>query len=120
MFGEDHVNFTEGWSGGCSDMGNVSCVMPILHPQMGGAEGNAHSIDFRIVDPVRACVDSAKVQCAALVRLLENDAAAAKRILAEGRHDYPSIKDYLASLDQLAVDKEAVIYHEDGTVTLDV
>ena len=120
LLGEERVAFNNNWGTGSSDMGDVSCVMPMLHPYIGGAAGSSHSDGYRIVDPVRACVDSAKVQCAALVRLLENDAAAAKRILAEGRHDYPSIKDYLASLDQLAVDKEAVIYHEDGTVTLDV
>ena len=119
LFGEESVKFTDRWGGGCSDMGDVCCVMPGLHPTMGGSTGTAHGKDFRIVDPVRACVDSAKVQCAALAHLLENDAAAAKEILANSRQDYPSIKEYLAEIDKLCIDKQAVTYHEDGTVTLD-
>ena len=60
------------------------------------------------------------MQCAALVRLLENNAALARRVLAEGRQDYPTIKEYLAQLDELCLDRNAVTYAEDGTITLDV
>ena len=120
LLGAERVLFNENWGAGSTDMGDVSCVMPTLHPYMGGAEGAAHSDAYRIVDPVCACVDCAKVQCAALVRLLENNAALARRVLAEGRQDYPTIKEYLAQLDELCLDRNAVTYAEDGTITLDV
>jgi len=91
----------------------VSCVMPALHPSIGGAGGPVHSKDYFIADPVMACVSSAKLQAAVLVRLLENEGAEAKRILAERRQDYPTIAEYLAQIDALCIDKQAVTYDEE-------
>ena len=119
VLGEDQVSFNNVWGTGCSDMGDVSCVMPALHPQMGGASGTSHTSDYRIVDPVLACVTGAKVQCSILEHLLRDDAAGAKKILAEGRQDYPTIAEYLASIDALCIDKQAVTQNENGTITLD-
>ena len=118
VLGEELVSFSNNWGGGSTDMGDVSCVMPALHPSMGGAGGPAHSKDYMISDPVMACVGSAKVQAAVLVRLLENEGAEAKRILAEGRQDYPSIPEYLAQIDALCIDKQAVVYDEDRCARL--
>ena len=117
--GADRILFSQVWSTGCSDMGDVSCVMPALHPTMGGSVGTMHGNDYFIADPVSACVDSAKVQCAILIHLLGNDAAGAKDVLANCRQDYPTIPEYLASIDALCIDKQAVTYHEDGSVVLD-
>lgn len=119
ILGEEQIRFDNGWATGCSDMGDVCCVMPGLHPTIGGAQGAAHSNAYYIVDPVTACVNSAKIQLTALVRLLEKDCAGAKQVLANGRQDYPTIPEYLAEIDKLCIDKQAVIYNEDGTVTLD-
>ena len=47
-----------------------------------------------------------------------SDAAKAKQILAEGRQDYPSIREYLDSIDQLSFEGDGVTYESDGTVTL--
>lgn len=120
VLGEERVSFTERWGTGSTDMGDVSCVMPAIHPHIGGAEGRGHTSAYRIVDPVCACVDSAKVQCAMAVRLLENEAALAKKVLAEGRQDYPTVKEYLAAVDELEMDRDVVTYREDGAVTLDL
>ena len=113
IMGEDLMSFTDNWGSGCTDMGDVSCVMPALHPSIGGGAGVFHGKDFRVSDPVMACVTSAKVQAAFLVRLLENDAAEAKRVLSEGRQDYPTIAEYLAQIDDLCIDKQAVVYDEE-------
>ena len=118
VLGEEQIRFIHAWSSGCSDLGDVSCVMPAIHPQMGGANGTSHTSNYTISDPVRACVDNAKVQCAILDRLLRDDAAGAKGVLANGRKDYPTIPEYLASIDALCIDKQAVTTNEDGTMTL--
>ena len=112
ILGEDQMHFTNRWGAGSTDMGDVSCVMPALHPSIGGATGLEHSKEYFITDPVMACVDSAKMQAVVLVRLLENEGAEAKRILAEGRQDYPTIPEYLAQIDALCMDKQAVVYDE--------
>ena len=118
ILGQDRVDFTSRWSFGCSDMGDVSCVMPAIHPQIGGVNGTAHTTNYTIVDPVLACVDNAKIQCSILEHLLCDDAAGAKNILANIKTPYPTIPEYLATIDKLCIDKQAVTYNKDGTVTL--
>ena len=113
ILGEDQMHFTNRWGAGSTDMGDVSCVMPALHPSIGGATGLEHSKEYFITDPVMACVDSAKVQAVVLVRLLENEGTEAKRVLSEGRQDYPTIPEYLAQIDALCIDKQAVVYDEE-------
>jgi len=98
-------------------MGDVSCVILSIHPYTGGAKGPSHSSEYCIVDPVLACVTSAKVQLGVTVRLLEDDAAEAKKVLAE-KTDYPTIAEYLAQVDANCIDQQAVLYQEDGTVVL--
>ena len=118
ILGEDQMHFTNDWGTGSTDMGDVSCVMPVLHPEIGGATGPDHSRDYYITDPVTACLGSAKVQAGILVRLLENGGAEARRVLAEGRQDYPTIPEYLAMIDTLCMDKEAVSYDEERAARL--
>ncbi len=116
--GEDKV--WEGtWGTGCTDMGDLSAVMPAIHPYAGGAAGTGNGADYRIEDPTAACVNSAKCQLLMTRLLLENDAAEAKRVVAEAKPRYASKADYFAMMDALTLDREAVRVNEDGTVTLD-
>ena len=118
IMGEDKMNFSDGWTMSSSDMGDISAVMPCVQPAIGGTFGGLHTQNFAVTDPVLACVTSAKVQCALLVRLLEDDAQMGKKVLAENKRDFPSIKEHLAQADRLCLDKQAVTYREDGTVEL--
>jgi amidohydrolase len=67
---------------GSTDMGDVSQVMPVLHPYMGGARGPGHSADFAIVDPTLGYVQPAKALAAMAVDLLADGAAGAREVLA--------------------------------------
>ena len=114
---EEALGFTEAWSGGCSDMGDICQVMPAIHPYTGGAVGHSHGDDYYIVDPYLACVVSAKLQAGVAARLLWQDGAEAKRVLANtGSH--PTISDYLAAIDKNCFDGDAVTYREDGSILL--
>lgn len=116
----ENVKYTpSGWSTGCSDMGDISAVMPAVHPFAGGSTGSAHGIDYKITDPDTACVSVAKSQLIALKLLLENDAVKAKEIVATYEPAMKSKEEYFAFVDSLDMDKRAVSYQEDGTVTLD-
>jgi amidohydrolase len=70
---------------GSTDMGDLSQVMPVLHPYMGGARGPGHSADFAIVDPALAYVQPAKALAAMAVDLLADGAAGAREVLAAAR-----------------------------------
>ena len=107
------------WGTGCSDMGDVSAVMPAIHPNAFGTKGNAHGIDYVITDPEAACVDSAKAQLGAMKLLLENDAVRAKQIIADYEPAFKTYQEYFDFVDSLDMEKQTVVYEEDGTVTLD-
>ena len=107
-----------GWSGGCSDIGDIGALMPIAHPGIGGAAGKGHGNDYRIVDPETACVKSALVQMAFLGKLLNENAKLAKSIIENYKPTFATKEEYFAYVDKLTLDCQAVSYEEDGTVKL--
>ena len=106
LLGEDEVRHTDVWSCGCTDMGDVGCLMPVLPPHIGGAAGRAHGEDFRITDPECACVQSAAGQLALLARLPSlNARAIAKAVAANTRASIAPVPSLymVASSDPLIV-----------------
>ena len=106
------------WSTGCTDMGDISCLMPAIHPYCKGAAGPAHHEDYAIASFDKACMNSVKVQLILLELLLENDAAEACEIVRQYKPVYPSLEAYMADLDSLMIDKDAVAMNPDGTALL--
>jgi len=80
LYGADHVA-EAGHRSGSTDMGDVSHVMPTLHPYMGGASGSGHGADFAIADPTLAYVEPAKQLALMAIDMLWGDAEAARDIL---------------------------------------
>ena len=70
---------------GSTDMGDLSQVIPVLHPYMGGATGSGHGADYAIVDRHLAYVAPAKALAAMAVDMLWEDAAGARDVLAHAR-----------------------------------
>jgi hypothetical protein len=66
-------------------MGDVSQIMPVLHPYMGGASGTGHAADYAITDPQLAYLAPAKALAAMVVDLLWEDAATARAVVAKAR-----------------------------------
>src|SRR5438105_1801795 len=66
---------------GSTDMGDLSTVMPILHPYVGGATGSGHGADYKIVDPQLAYVTNAKALAAMAVDMLADGATGAREVL---------------------------------------
>ena len=105
----DHI------SSGSTDMGDLCCVMPVVHPYAGGAQGRSHGNNYEIVDPVAACVGSAKLQMGMLLLLLENDAQRAKKVIAEYKPLFASKEAYLEYMDSLNKEGDRIVYNEDET-----
>lgn len=106
------------FSSGSTDMGDLCCVMPVLHPHVGGAKGTAHGSDYYIEDPEQACVGSAKWQLALARRLLQNGAARAKRIVAGYKPQFESVAAYLAYVDALNASGDRIEYRADGSAVV--
>lgn len=80
LFGEDQ--FTQGGHRtGSTDMGDITHIMPAIHPYISGAKGTAHSKDWHIEDPDLAYLGVAKMLAMTAVDLLYGNAEKAKEIL---------------------------------------
>jgi metal-dependent amidase/aminoacylase/carboxypeptidase family protein len=83
LFGAEECTET-GHRTGSTDMGDISHIMPSVHPSMSGASGISHGNDFMITDKQMAYLAPAKALALMAVDLLHGNAAKAKEI--EARH----------------------------------
>ena len=74
---------TGGHRTGSTDMGDIAHLMPVVHPYVVAAEGKAHGADWRINEPEHGYLSPAKLLAMTAIDLLYEDAAAARRVLAE-------------------------------------
>jgi len=70
-----------GHRSGSTDMGDISHVMPTLHPYIGGSSGSGHGADYTITDPTLAYIENAKQLALMAVDMLWDDAQSAKEII---------------------------------------
>lgn len=84
-----------------TDMGDVSQILPAIHPSAAGASGTGHGADYRIVDYEQAVLNPGKALALTALDLLLDDATAARAILAEHRPRMTK-PEYLAFLRQMA------------------
>lgn len=105
---------------GSADMGDLSCIMPVIHPHAGGAVGTSHGADYFIRDPEMACVNSAKIQLIMLTLLLQNNAERAKQIVKDFEPPFASKEEYLAYIDDITSSGERIIYHEGDTAEINL
>ena len=103
---------------GSTDMGDLSCIMPVVHPYAAGAAGNSHGSDYEIKDPVAACVASAKMQLGMLMILLSDNAKRARKVIDEFKPQFASKEEYLAFLDSLNQSGDRIDYSKESEVTV--
>ena len=110
LVGEDEVGHV-GHRTGSTDMGDISHIMPAIHPYVGGATGLGHGSDYMVEDYGLAVVTAARALAATVVDLLSDDAAQAKRIISN--HNPAMTKSgYLSFMRGLA--KEEQFEFHDG------
>ncbi len=115
------ISFTtdNSFSSGSTDMGDISAIMPALHPYMPGAVGTSHGANYYIKDPVLACVGSAKWQMAMLYILLSNGAVRAKQIIADFKPKFASKEEYFSFIESFSCGGDRILYDENtATVKL--
>ena len=108
----------DGVGGGSMDMGDLSSIMPVIHPYLSGSSGRGHGDDYRIVDPETACVTNAKWQVATVSLLLEDGAARAKEIIESYEASFSSKEEFLAHQDKMRRKGERIEYLPDGKVNI--
>ncbi|MBN2852000.1 MAG: amidohydrolase [Clostridia bacterium] len=85
----------------CSDMGDMSSVMPILHPYIGGVSGTLHGNDFRMTDPDIALVKGSAFLFSVSVSFLVNNAAVAYNIINEYKPLFNNFREYFTKFDSM-------------------
>jgi len=71
--------------GGSTDMGDLSTIMPVIHPYSNSASGIGHGHDYLIEDYDRAVVVPAKVMAATVLDLLGNNAQTARQTVDQSK-----------------------------------
>lgn len=66
---------------GSTDFGDLSQLMPVVHPWIGGVSGALHTQDYKMTDEELAYIVPAKAMAMTLIDLLYNGAKTAKDII---------------------------------------
>ena len=82
-------------SGGSTDMGDLSQIMPIIHPRSGGAIGVGHGNDYFIDDYYKSVINPAKSMAMTVIDLLWPEENRLKQIISNNVPPY-SKKQYIA------------------------
>ena len=65
---------------GSTDMGDVSHLIPVIQPSVGGFSGHLHGTDFQVANPEYAYILSAKLLAGTVAELLYHHAEKAKQV----------------------------------------
>ena len=84
-------------------MGDVSAIMPVVHPYVGGATGIGHGADYVVQDYQMAVITGAKAMVATVIDLMGDGAAEANRVVANHRPDMTS-REYVNFMRTLAAE----------------
>ncbi len=90
---------------GSTDMGDVSCIMPAIHPYAGGVSGISHGNDYLIEDYQVAVINPAKAMAMTVVDLLADGATEAKEVLAKSKPRMTK-QEYLDTMESFFKEEE--------------
>lgn len=99
IVGPDAVTAGTPHLSGSTDMGDITQLVPGIHPWTGGFEGAVHARDFRVVDEEMAYVIPAKLTACTLVDLLTSPEAMAA--VREAKAEKRSREEYLDAVRSL-------------------
>ena len=100
LVGEDNVSYVN-HRGGSTDMGDISHLMPVIHPYIGGAVGLGHGATYVIEDYSLAVIKGAKALAYTVIDLLGDNASHGNSIVGGQRPDM-TISEYLKFMRNLA------------------
>lgn len=94
------VSIKRNYQPGCTDMGDLSRIVPSLHGYYPGCCGACHSAEFRIGDPVQTYILSSKMLACMAVELLAGQAECGRKIAKE-KQEKLSVPEYLKQISAL-------------------
>lgn len=82
-----------------TDMGDVSNLIPAIHPFIGGVSGNLHTKDFKVEDYEAALILPAKLMAMTVIDLLYDKGQEAKRVIDSYNPTFKSKDEYIEFLE---------------------
>ena len=84
--------------GGSTDMGDLSHLMPVIHPYTVAATGSGHGIDYLVQDYDQGVIKPAQTMAMTVIDLLSGDAERANEVIAKSpprmtKDEYLSLQD---------------------------
>jgi len=100
LVGEENVGYVD-HRGGSTDMGDISRLMPVIHPYVGGATGLSHGATYVVEDYALAVIKGAKALAYTAIDLLGDNASHGNSVAGGQRADM-SIPEYLKFMRNVA------------------
>lgn len=101
MGGDDSTIIDVIISAGSTDFGDISQLMPCVHPWIGGVSGALHTQDYHMSDEELAYIIPSKAMCLTLIDLLFDDAKLANDIISNFKPNFTK-ESYLEFMDNHA------------------
>jgi len=100
LVGEENVGYVDHRSGS-TDMGDISRLMPVIHPYVGGATGLGHGATYVVEDYALSVIKGAKALAYTAIDLRGDNASHGNSVAGGQRADM-SIPEYLKFMRSLA------------------
>ncbi|MBC2398150.1 amidohydrolase [Clostridium tetanomorphum] len=82
-----------------TDMGDISNLIPSIHPFIGGVSGALHTKYFKVEDYYGACILPAKLMAMTVIDLLFNNAENAKEVIDSYTPTFENKEEYIKFLE---------------------
>jgi len=86
---------------GSTDLGDLSTLMPVLHPYIGGIKGGLHSADYEVIDKDTAYLQGARLLSFMAAELLWGDGSTASNIIGQFVPLFDSKEEYFKFADKV-------------------
>ncbi len=113
------IKYIDETNSGSTDMGDISCIMPAIHPYAPGSIGTGHGNDFYVKNIDTACIGSAKWQLAMVEILLSNGAKRALEIVKNFKPMFTK-EQFLAYYESLSRSGDRITYASPNTATVNI
>ncbi|MFB6221768.1 MAG: amidohydrolase [Halolamina sp.] len=111
VIGEDAIHGEHQHVTGSTDMGDVTQIVPGVHPWTGGFEGSAHSTEFGVADEEMAYLLPAKVTASMVVDVLTDPEKRAA--IREAEREKRSTEEYLETVRAMRGTREGEYMDEE-------
>jgi metal-dependent amidase/aminoacylase/carboxypeptidase family protein len=117
-FGRENVIYPKPHGPACTDMGDLTTLIPTVYMLLGGATGLGHGNNYYVPDELGFCMNSARLLLTFVDLVLGNNAERANKIISEFQPIFENKEAYIRTLESMVLDAEAITYGEDSSAVV--